>query len=53
MISTISQYALLIIAYHRYRYACFIPWLTSTYLRGTLGSIASLLAATLYQANNW
>jgi hypothetical protein len=25
MISTISQYALLIIAYHRYRYACFIP----------------------------
>jgi hypothetical protein len=25
MISTISQYALLIIAYHRYRYVCFIP----------------------------
>jgi hypothetical protein len=25
--------------------------ITSTYLRGTLGSIASLLAATLYQGN--
>jgi hypothetical protein len=28
MISTISQYALLIIVYHRYRYVCFIPWPT-------------------------